>query len=293
MSIQLLVVILIILGLALGFLTSFVFQRLPEKWLQDYDYDSSAPDFRIAKRMKLIPHGLISGLACVFIYLLAILILPSLEYVRYFHLILLVAVTPVFIMVLFADKLNRIIPDQFSVYIAFIGVLSIIADYSEGSLWVSSNASWYVNILNHVLGGLIGGGLLLLIDFLCETFLGKMGMGMGDVKLLFATGFVVGGYGLVFTFYIAVFTGVIFAIPMIIRKYLRIAKENKEIKNSKNPSKTRREIQLRKKNLHYADDPDYLAFGPFIAIGGALFMALEPLILNRFIGIFEAFNLIF
>ncbi len=296
MDISVIYILLVVFGLLIGMFTAFLFGKFPESWLQDYDYDPKAPDFRLSKRMKYFPHGLIAGVCCSVTYFISVSKINgfnSVADIKWIHLSIIILVVPVFVLTMFADKLNRIIPDQFSIYTAIVGLLSIAADLIEGSYWISPNAPWYVFVLNHVIGAVIGGGVLLLINFICETFMGTVGMGMGDVKLLGATGFLVGGYGLYFTFLIAIFVGAIYSIPLIVRKYVRIAKENKEIKNSKNPSKTRREIQMRKNSVHYADDPDYLAFGPFIALGGAAFLALEPLLLIRFIGVFESFNLLF
>lgn len=285
--------ILILLGLLIGFLTAYLFKKFPESWLQDYDYNPDAPDFRLSKRMDYIPHGLISGIFCAAIYAIYYLICtPPFEF-KFCHMIVILLVTPVFILVLFADKLNRIIPDQFSIYIAICGLVAIVADYADGSYWITAEAPRYIIVVSHLIGALVGGGLLLLIEFICETFMGKMGMGMGDIKLLFAIGFLAGGYGLFFTFYIAVFAGVIIAIPKIIRKYTRIYKEHKEIKASSNPTKTKREIQLRKQKIHFADDPDYIAFGPFLAIGGAVYLAFEPLLFAKFADFFAALGLLF
>lgn len=285
--------ILSLTGILMGMLAAYLFKKFPESWLQDYDYNPEAPDFRLSKRMNYIPHGLIAGISCALVYSAYYIICRNQFEFKIGHLITILLVTPVFLLVLFADHLNRIIPDQFSIYIAICGLLSMIMDYVEGSYWISLEAPKHVVLLSHIIGALIGGGLLLLIEFICETFMGKMGMGMGDIKLLFAIGFLTGGYGLFFTFYIAVFAGVIIAIPKICRKYARIYKEHKEIKASSNPSKTKREIQLRKQKIHYADDPDYIAFGPFLAIGGAVYLALEPLIYNQFMYFFAALNLLY
>lgn len=285
--------LLVLLGLVAGFISSYLFKKFPESWLQDYDYNPEAPDFRLSKRMNYLPHGLIAGLCCAAIYsIYYIICTPPVEF-KLLHMVVILLVTPVFLLVLFADHLNRIIPDQFSIYIGIVGILAIIADFVDGSYWISPEAPKYIIVLSHIIGALVGGGFLLLIEFICETFMGKMGMGMGDIKLLFAIGFLTGAYGLIFTFYIAVFAGVIIAIPKVCRKYVRIYKEHKEIKASSNPTKTKREIQLRKQKLHYADDPDYIAFGPFLAIGGAVFLAVEPLLYNKFVFVFEAFNLLF
>ena len=60
--------IAIVAGAVIGFGLTYVFGKLPEKWLQDYDYDPKSPDFRLAKRMKPIPHGLICAVLLAIAY---------------------------------------------------------------------------------------------------------------------------------------------------------------------------------------------------------------------------------
>ena len=53
-----------ILGLAFGAFTTLVFNKVPEKWLQDYDYDPNAKDFRLSRRMRLVPETILSSAFC-------------------------------------------------------------------------------------------------------------------------------------------------------------------------------------------------------------------------------------
>ena len=128
-----------------------------------------------------------------------------------------------------ADKLNRIIPDQFSIYIGGCGVLAVLADIFEGSVWFSGDAKWWVPLLNKVIASVVGGGVIWLIGFLSITFLGTEGMGMGDMWLLFATGLITGCYGLIVLIYVSIFSALIFAVPLLVRKMKRINAEKKRI----------------------------------------------------------------
>ncbi len=270
-------------GIAMGLLLTFIFSRLPESWLQDYDYDEKAPNFRLSKRMKIIPHGVIAVAACALFYVLAVYFCEK-DYIqtpRPMHLVCIGLLIPVLVLVTMADRLNRIIPDQFSIFIAVVGVLSIVSDLTEGSVWFSAQCPWYIPLLNKLIGSLIGGGFLWLIGFISESFLGKEGMGQGDMRLLFATGLITGCYGLVVLIYVAVFSALIFAIPLFIRKRMRLAKEEEMIRNSDNPALTRRRLEREKAAVHFADDPDYLAFGPFLALGCGIFAIAEPFIFER------------
>ena len=286
MSETLLIALAIPLGIVVGLLVYIIFNKLPESWLQDYGYDPNAPDFRLSKRMKIIPHALIASIFSAAIFVLTVIS----GYSRYFevfrplHLLVIILSTPVIMVVIMSDRLNRIIPDQCWIALLIIGILSAVSDLLEGSLWYFLHDGWYRPLLSRIAAMLIGAGVLFLIEFICETFLGKEGMGQGDMKLLGACGMLVGLEGLLILVYVAVFSALLFAIPLFIRKRIRIANEEKEIRNSANPIKTRQEIRARKANMHFADDPDYLAFGPFLALGAAIFLSMEPIFYEHLIG---------
>ena len=269
-------------GAAVGLFLTYIFSILPESWLQDYDYDVNSPDFRLAKRMKTVPHGLLAALCCAVLYGVHVWFFMTSGGLRPIHSVVFALSVPVIMIVVMSDRLNRIIPDQCPIFLLIMGAIALAGDYIEGSIWFSEQAAWFAPILNRVIALIVGGGFLFLIAFLSETFLGREGMGQGDIKLLGAAGFLVGCYGLVILVYVAVFAALFFAIPLLIRKNIRIRKEKAEIKNSPDPVAKRREIAQRKAKIHYADDPDYLAFGPFLAIGAGVFLCLEKFFFDYF-----------
>ena len=125
--------------------------------------------------------------------------------------------------------------------------------------------------------------MLFLINFICLTFLGKDGMGQGDMKLLAACGLITGCYGLVVVIYVGIITALFFAVPLLIRKYARKASEKREIEQAEDKAAKRQEIAMRKAQVHFSEDPDYIAFGPFLALGTAVYMALEPFFVSKMI----------
>ena len=276
-------IIAVVAGIAAGALITWLFGKFPDKWLQDYGVTPQDPDYRPSKRMRPFPEGLIAVLFCVICYCVTVYFCRD-EYIYAFrplHLLVIFLVIPVLMLVMMADKLNRIIPDQFTAYIAFCGVLSVASDFFEGSVWFSPDAKWWVIILNKVIASVVGGGVIWLIGFLSITFLGREGMGMGDMRLLFATGLITGCYGLVVLVYVSIFSAVIFAIPLLIRKRKRIAAEKKRIAEAEDPRAEKLLIQREKAKIHFAEDPDYMAFGPFLALGCAVFIIMEPFFFQK------------
>lgn len=283
MNIALYYVFAVAAGVLAGVLVTWLFGRFPDKWLQDYGVTPEDPDYRPSKRMRPFPEGLIAVIFCVVCYCVTIIFCKQayIDTFRPMHLAVIFLVIPVLLLVMMADKLNRIIPDQFSVYIALCGVLSVLADVFEGSVWFTPDVKWWIPVLNKVIASVVGGGVIWLIGFLSITFLGREGMGMGDMRLLFATGLITGCYGLVVLVYVSIFSALIFAIPLIIRKRKRIAAEKKRIANAADPRAEKLKIQREKAKIHFAEDPDYMAFGPFLALGCAVFAIMEPFFFEK------------
>lgn len=268
----------VIAGAAIGFALTFIFNILPEAWLQDYGFDPKAPDYRKSKRMRPSREGVVSALACALFYGISAWFCfdDFSDKGQIIHIIVIMAAVPAIILIGMADRLNRIIPDQFSIYLLLLGIISACGDYIDGTYWFSDEAPSFYPIASRLIAAGIGAGFLWLIEFMSETFLGKEGMGQGDMKLLGACGLLCGLYGLVVLIYAAIIPAMLIAIPLVIRKQIRLRREEKEIRASKDPVAKRREIRLAKSKLHFADDPDYLAFGPFLAFGAGVFLALEP-----------------
>ncbi len=285
----------IILGALMGYLTKILFAKFPEAWLQDYGVSETDVNYRISKRMRLFPEGVVAMAVCAVMYVVAVIFCKGIYFdtVRPLHIAVIVLMVPVLVLIMMADKLNRIIPDQFSIVLGLIGIISIVADLTEGSIWFTPEAPWYYPIISKVGAALLGGGFLFLIGFLALTFLGREGMGQGDMRLLLATGLITGMYGLIVLVYVAIFTAMLFAIPLLIRKHIRIRKEEEMIRNSKNPQKLRRALEIKKARMHFADDPDYLAFGPFIALGCGVFAVMEPFFLEKLMAYISGLGVFF
>ena len=163
MNIALYYVFAVVAGVLAGVLVTWLFGKFPDKWLQDYGVTPQDPDYRPSKRMRPFPEGLIAVVFCVACYCVAIFFCRNAYIEGHFrpmHLAVIFLVIPVLLLVMMADKLNRIIPDQFTAYIAFCGVLSVASDFFEGSVWFSDGVKWYVPILNKVIASLVGGGVI-------------------------------------------------------------------------------------------------------------------------------------
>ena len=287
-------IIAVILGFAMGILLTYLFKVIPEKWLQDYDYDPKADNFRPARRMNIVPHGLLAGLFCALFYALSLWFAPDM--ITELHILRLLAVlfvVPVLFLVLISDKLNRIIPDEFWIFILLCGFLLLASDYMEKAYFFSEEAKWYMPLINRLGAAIAGALVLFLIGFISEFFTQKTAMGQGDMKLLAACGMVTGLYGIIVLIYVAVILAVFFAIPMLIKKQKRLKEEQLYIAMAENKILAQLELKKKKEAMHYADDPDYLAFGPFLAIGAGVFLTMEPFFFEKMFDTIKMLGLYF
>ncbi len=189
----------IILGFAAGLSVVYIFNRMPARWLCDYDQTPS-PELmdRSVQRIKGWPWRWIyaGGMACLCVRLVWTKIhhpamgfdglpedLIQLISQSQFALAGLVACWALLIIGL-ADLKYMIIPDQFVVALAIAGV---------------GFAPLHQNLWQPLGGLAIGGGVMLIVALLGRAAFGGEVMGFGDVKLCAALGLGLGITGIVFT----------------------------------------------------------------------------------------------
>jgi leader peptidase (prepilin peptidase) / N-methyltransferase len=77
---------------------------------------------------------------------------------------------------------------------------------------------WLVSILGAVLGGLVGGGFLWLVGELWKRLRGVEAMGLGDVKMMFAVGALLGWRLTFLTIFLSAFSGAVIGVFLISRQ---------------------------------------------------------------------------
>lgn len=252
-----------------------IYNRLPETWLQDYDYDPQDSSTRPAKRMKFVPHTLILIPVIALLFFLGAYLNPSFfENKQVFRILLMFFPIAPFALIVMSDKLNRIIPDQLVIFAGAMSIFGFLSDGLYGSLWFFGKPFYYA-LINRILGAVIGAALLWAIGFIGSAISKQEAMGQGDVKFIFSCGLLSGAYGLIFVFFFAFIIGGIAAVPLLIRKRMRMAREEKSIRESSNPAKARRRLEKEKEAVPFSEDPDYIAFGPFLALGSVCFLLFE------------------
>lgn len=133
--------------------------------------------------------------------------------------------------ILAVDFKHYIIPDKLNLFIAVLGILYIIY------LFVSMQTSLAID---HILGGVVGGGIFLFLALVSLLIYRQEGMGFGDIKLMLGLGFIFGIKSII------VLTLIAFVLSAVVCVILLIAK----IRSLK----------------------EYIPFGPFICIAAITLM---------------------
>jgi leader peptidase (prepilin peptidase)/N-methyltransferase len=147
----------------------------------------------------------------------------------------------------FIDVRHFIIPNEFSIYAAPVGIVGMWAVSTFGVDYAVIASGWQ----DAAVGSVLGGGSLALIMGSYWLFRREEGMGMGDVKLLMMIGAFLGALPAIpFVLIVSSLAGAVVGLPMAF---------------------------LGKKGLRVA-----MPFGPFLAFGAILYVLHGPEIIARF-----------
>ncbi len=208
----------VLLGFVLTALAYLIINRIPAKWLCDYNEEPSA-ELLSGRRVKYVGWGIVlSIIAAVSLVLCRLQFNKGYDiYFACFVLIIMIA-----LMIAVCDIKYTIIPDQFTIAIAVLGLMISVYDIVRG--YGILHTSWW----SPLAGAAIGAGGMLLVDFIGMLVYKKDGMGFGDVKLFGAIGLLTGFPGTLYTYAIAFVTATVcFIVIMVLVRILssRAAKQ--------------------------------------------------------------------
>lgn len=214
------IVIFVILSFVLGVILTNFIKLSDSKKGEDFTIREYVSNFSIKKiDLKYV----------IILFILFLLLIKDLQYTSIFVFSLVIFSL---VLALIMDIKYMIIPDTCSILILFSGICNLISCYSKEKLIAS------------VIGLLVGGLTLFIIDFIFEKITKQEGFGYGDMKLLASLGLLLGYKDVVVIMILSVVISAIFSIV-----YLIVNK----IKNIKGV---------------------YIAFGPFIVISTFIVMII-------------------
>ncbi len=131
---------------------------------------------------------------------------------------------------IFIDAEHMILPDVINFPLLFIALIVRIGfAVAFGSAYFSdlqffplnqmeNLPIWLVSLIGAVLGGLVGGGFLWLVGAIWKKLRGVEAMGLGDVKMMFAVGALLGWRLTLLSIFLGAFSGAVIGVVVISRQ---------------------------------------------------------------------------
>ncbi len=152
----------------------------------------------------------------------------------------------------YIDLRHYIIPDEFSIYAAPIGILAVLGLGWLGFDGVGSGQHLALSWQQSVVGALVGGGSLLAVWAVWRVLRGMDAMGFGDIKLMAMMGAFLGALpAMLFIILFACLAGTAVGIPLMIKQ--------------------QRGLKL------------MLPFGPFLALSGLIYLFFGDELVLRYL----------
>lgn len=261
-----------------------IFNKVPAGWFCDYGEEPG--EELLSQRVNYKKSGIILSVVVAVCFGLCRLQFNKGFDIYFFALSLFILAA---VMISVADFKYTIIPDQFTIFIAIVGIAISVYDLARG--YNILHSAWW----SPVVGAAIGAAVMLLIDFLGMLVYKKTGMGFGDVKLFGAIGILTGFPGTIYTVILAILTAAICFVVILVISSVRSKRTNK----SENISVSESFDELAEKQEEQTDGAastadveeiekaeeieedtkgSYLAFGPYIAIAAIAYVVLFDLI---------------
>jgi leader peptidase (prepilin peptidase)/N-methyltransferase len=131
---------------------------------------------------------------------------------------------------IFIDAEHMILPNVitypllvFSLLVRLLFPLFLSAEYFSDTkfaplTYFQNYPSWLVSLIGAVLGGLVGGGFLWLVGAIWKMLRGVDAMGLGDVKMMFAVGALLGWRLTMLSIFLGAFSGAVIGMLVIYRQ---------------------------------------------------------------------------
>ncbi len=127
-----------------------------------------------------------------------------------FTTLLLITLTIFFIIIYFIDLEHFIIPNELTFPLMFLGAIK--------SFYPDLDTELFPNLVNSLIGGVVGYFIIWIIIFLYKKIRNKEGMGLGDAKLLSAMGFWFGWASIPIIVFFSSIIALLYVAPTLINK---------------------------------------------------------------------------
>jgi leader peptidase (prepilin peptidase)/N-methyltransferase len=164
---------------------------------------------------------LLTGILFVFVYL-------AIGFTAFLPVALIF--TAAMVSLVFIDAEHMILPDVINFPLLFFALLVRLAFpilfgtnyFSDLQIFplhqMQNFPAWLVSLIGAILGGLVGGGFLWLVGAVWKKLRGVDAMGLGDVKMMFAVGALLGWRLTLLSIFIGAFAGAVIGVVVIARQ---------------------------------------------------------------------------
>ena len=284
----------VLFGILLTWLYYKVINIIPAKWLCDYN-ETPSPELLSGKRVSYLRSGIIMSAVTA-----ACLVICRLQFNKGYdiYFVMFAMIIIVALMIAICDIKYLIIPDQFTIALAVLGLAVSIYDIIRG--YGILHVTWW----SPLAGAAMGAAVMLLIDLIGKLIYKKEGMGFGDVKLFAAVGMITGFPGTILAFIISLLSATIcFCVIMVVSRILarKAARKTETAVAELETSGETAEVVVSQEAQDSPDNTDgsapeetaegveeqveghsgsYLAFGPYIAIALICYLVFNDFIYN-------------
>lgn len=177
---------------------------IPAKWLCDYDEEPDEAVLGIRYTYK--KSGILSSA------LFAVISAGGfIAYGYSLYTIFIFLIGYILLLITLSDGKFTIIPDQFVIALAVVALGFGIYDLMTGQIFIKQ---WW----SILFGAACGGGTLLLINFISILVFKRIGMGFGDVKMMFAIGAIFGFPRVFIVLLTSVIVAFVYVVFLVIKK---------------------------------------------------------------------------
>ena len=196
----------VLFGVLLTWLYYRVINRIPAKWLCDYN-ETPSPELLSGNRVRYAGSGIVMSIVTA-VCLVCCRLQFNKGYDIYFVVFSLMII--VSLMIAICDIKYTIIPDQFTIALGLLALAISIYDIARG--YGILHTAWW----SPLAGAAIGAGVMIFIDLIGMLVDKRGGMGFGDVKLFAAVGIATGFPGTILSFIISMISAMICFVVILI-----------------------------------------------------------------------------
>ena len=249
-------------GICISCLVFFIYNHIPESWLQEWDAIPCDPDYKKAKRLQLFSHLFLLFIPSFIACCLNLYGINTSDPRQIAYTAFLLCLYPVLCLLFISDLLNRILPHQFLITILVYSLgKTVIATFhnTDATGYRFSLLLFFQKTGIGILCGLFISALFFLPSVLMYRIKQTEIIGFGDIKMIFVCTLLCGIPGILFVLCTAfLLAGMTILISWVFQKKKTITIRSK--------------IKSSGKSVHFSEDPAFIPLAPFFMVSVFIYL---------------------